>query len=57
MFLRIYVLLADGFEYIEALECENVTIFPGELYLVGFLRNYSEYLGLDAKYMISFLIW
>ena len=40
-------------EYIEALECENVTIFPGEPYLVGFLRNYSEYLGLDAKHMIS----
>ena len=40
-------------EYIAALEEENISIFPGEPYLVGFLRNYSEYLGLDAKYMIS----
>lgn len=40
-------------QYIEALECENIDIFPGEPYLVGFLRNYSEYLGLDAKNMIS----
>lgn len=40
-------------EYITALEEENVSLFPGEPYLVGFLRNYSEYLGLDAKYLIS----
>lgn len=40
-------------QYIEALESENVDVFPGEPYLVGFLRNYSEYLGLDAKHMIS----
>jgi cytoskeletal protein RodZ len=39
--------------YIEALEEENLEAFPGEPYLVGFLRNYSEYLGLDAKHMIS----
>lgn len=39
--------------YIEALEAEDVDAFPGEPYLVGFLRNYSEYLGLDAKQMIS----
>lgn len=40
-------------EYIEALEEENVSVFPGEPYLIGFLRNYSEYLGLDANHMIS----
>ncbi len=39
-------------EYIEALEFENTEAFPGEPYLVGFLRNYSDYLGLEAEYMI-----
>jgi cytoskeletal protein RodZ len=29
-------------EYIVALEEENVSVFPGEPYLVGFLKNYSE---------------
>ncbi len=33
--------------YLEALEEENFSIFPGEPYLMGFLRNYAEYLGLD----------
>jgi cytoskeletal protein RodZ len=34
--------------YIEALENEDSTVFPGEPYLYGFLHNYAEYLGLDA---------
>ncbi|HOE08283.1 MAG TPA: helix-turn-helix transcriptional regulator [Treponemataceae bacterium] len=40
-------------EYIEALEFENTEAFPGEPYLVGFLRNYSDYLGIDAEHMIQ----
>lgn len=40
-------------EYIEALEQEHTEVFPGEPYLIGFLRNYSDYLGLDAKHMIQ----
>ncbi len=40
-------------DYIEALELENIDAFPGEPYLIGFLRNYADYLGLDAKYMIQ----
>ena len=40
-------------DYIIALENENISAFPGEPYLVGFLRNYSEYLGLDPKVLIS----
>lgn len=40
-------------EYIEALETENTSIFHGEAYLVGFLRNYSEYLNLDSNYIIK----
>ena len=34
--------------YIEALESENTSVFHGEAYVVGFLRNYSEYLNVDA---------
>ena len=40
-------------EYILALETENVSVFPGEPYLVGFLKNYSEYLGLESEKLIS----
>jgi cytoskeletal protein RodZ len=35
--------------YIQALEEENFEVFPGEAYLLGFLRNYGEYLGLDPQ--------
>ena len=39
--------------YIEALENEDFSKFPGEPYILGFLRNYGEYLGLDAEELIS----
>jgi cytoskeletal protein RodZ len=35
--------------YLEALEAEDFSNFPGEAYIIGFLRNYSEYLGLEAE--------
>ncbi len=41
-------------KYLNALEEENFSIFPGEPYLIGFLRNYSDYLGLDSKEIITF---
>ena len=34
--------------YIEALESENTSVFHGEAYVVGFLRNYAEYLNVDS---------
>ncbi|MDC7233561.1 MAG: helix-turn-helix domain-containing protein [Spirochaetales bacterium] len=40
-------------EYLTALEEENFDIFPAETYLLGFLRNYSEYLGLDTEKTIA----
>ncbi|MFQ3547270.1 MAG: helix-turn-helix domain-containing protein [Termitinemataceae bacterium] len=40
-------------KYLEAMESEDFAQFPGEPYLLGFLRNYSEYLGLDSKDIIS----
>jgi cytoskeletal protein RodZ len=39
--------------YIQALEREDFSIFPGEPYILGFLRNYSEYLGLDVQEQLS----
>jgi cytoskeletal protein RodZ len=39
--------------YLEALELEDFASFPGEPYVLGFLRNYGEYLGLDPQELIS----
>ncbi|GHV77709.1 transcriptional regulator [Spirochaetia bacterium] len=38
--------------YLEALETENFAAFPGEPYLLGFLRNYGEYLDLDVDELL-----
>ena len=35
--------------FLEALEDEDFSVFPGEPYLLGFMRTYSNYLGLDAE--------
>ncbi len=40
-------------EYIIALEKDDYTVFPAEPYVLGFLRNYAEYLGLNADEIIS----
>jgi len=40
-------------KFLIALEEEDFSIFPGDPYLVGFLKNYSEYLGLDAAKMVA----
>ncbi|MBF9014174.1 MULTISPECIES: RodZ family helix-turn-helix domain-containing protein [unclassified Oceanispirochaeta] len=40
-------------EYLTALEEEDFDIFPAETYLLGFLRNYSEYLGLDTEKSVA----
>lgn len=39
--------------YLQALEDEQFEVFPGEPYLLGFLRNYSDYLGLDPKEQVN----
>ena len=39
--------------YLEALEREDFSPFPGEPYLLGFLRNYGEYLGLNPEELQS----
>lgn len=38
--------------YIEALEDEDFEKFPGETYIIGFLKTYSEYLKLDPDEMV-----
>jgi len=39
--------------YLEALETENFSVFPGEPYVIGFLKNYGAYLDLDIDKLIS----
>lgn len=39
--------------FLEAMEAEDFSVFPGEPYLVGFLRTYASYLSLDPNEMVS----
>ena len=39
--------------YLEALESEQLDVFSGETYILGFLRNYSDYLGCDTNHLIN----
>ncbi|MBO5236334.1 MAG: helix-turn-helix domain-containing protein [Spirochaetaceae bacterium] len=39
--------------HLEALENEQIEKFPGETYLIGFLKNYSNYLGLDTSQILA----
>ncbi len=40
-------------EYLEAIEHDDVSAFPAELYYKNFLKTYSKYLYLDAAEMIN----
>ena len=39
--------------YLEALEEENFGVIPGDTYVLGFLRNYGEYLGLNPEELVA----
>lgn len=39
--------------YLEALENDDYSVFPAEPYVVGFLRNYCDYLGLNPDEIIT----
>lgn len=39
--------------YLAALEEENYAEIPGEVYVIGFLRNYARYLGLDGDALVN----
>ncbi|OIN99578.1 hypothetical protein COY52_04885 [Candidatus Desantisbacteria bacterium CG_4_10_14_0_8_um_filter_48_22] len=40
-------------KFLKALEEEKYEIFPAEVYLKGFMRIYSEYLGLNSNEIIE----
>jgi cytoskeleton protein RodZ len=40
-------------KYIHALETDDFQAFPGETYLIGFLKSYTEFLGLDSDKYIN----
>ena len=40
-------------EYLTALEADNFTELPGDVYTRGFLRNYAVYLGIDPATVIA----
>ncbi|MCQ2572504.1 MAG: helix-turn-helix domain-containing protein [Treponema sp.] len=40
-------------KYLAGLEEEDNSVFPGEPYLIGFMKNYSEYLELDSDYILK----
>ena len=39
--------------YLQALEQEQLEKFPSETYLIGFLKNYAEYLEVDVGHILS----
>lgn len=39
--------------FIAAIEVEDFSAFPGETYVIGFIRNYAEYLGFDGSDFIQ----
>lgn len=39
--------------YLKGLEEEDSSVFPGEAYMVGYLRNYSNYLELDTSFILK----
>ena len=41
-------------KYLEALEAEETSEFPGEAHLVGFLKNYASYLGVDVDEVLKY---
>ena len=38
--------------YLEALEKEDFSPFPGEPYVLGFIKNYGEYLGVSSEELL-----
>jgi cytoskeletal protein RodZ len=40
-------------QYLEALEQEQFSSIPGETYIIGFLRNYAEYLSLNPEEIVT----
>jgi cytoskeleton protein RodZ len=47
-------LLRIRYEYLKAIEEGNFEILPGNTYMIGFVKTYAKYLGLDPKKSVSF---
>ena len=39
--------------YLAGLEAEDNAVFPGDAYMVGFLKNYADYLELDSEFILK----
>jgi cytoskeletal protein RodZ len=39
--------------FLECMEMENFSGFPGETYIIGFIKNYGTYLELDVQKLLS----
>jgi cytoskeletal protein RodZ len=39
--------------YLRALETDNFSVFPGEVFVRGFLQNYATCIGLDANDIVN----
>ncbi len=39
-------------QYLEAIEEETLDIIPGQTYVAGYIRNYANYIGCDAEYLL-----
>ncbi len=39
--------------YLSALEKEDFSVFPGEVYAIGFLKSYGSYLGLNTEELVT----
>ena len=39
--------------YLEALEREDFSVFPSEMYAIGFLNNYADYLNLSQERLVT----
>ncbi|NLH89414.1 MAG: hypothetical protein GX469_03705 [Treponema sp.] len=39
--------------FLQGIESDDFSDFPGEVYSLGFIRNYAEFLGLDASAMVE----
>jgi cytoskeletal protein RodZ len=39
--------------YLAGLEAEDFSVFPGDPYVIGFLRNYADFLGLPSNELVA----
>ena len=39
--------------YLQGLEAEDNGVFPGDAYMIGFLKNYADYLELDSEFILK----